>query len=138
MDSQSNPILVKKATQSLGCWISSNGGLSAEQVERHGGEEGRNAFLVMQMKVHHLSQSFGELGFHELHTSFGALKEAASQYPSLLTCLEAKLSKPCIFHGESSRAHQWVLSVYIIAAGGRCLSLCGLIKRSEEQLGAME
>lgn len=53
--------------------MTSDGGLSAEEVEGHGGEERRDALLVMQMKGHHLSQSFGELGLHELHASIRAL-----------------------------------------------------------------
>lgn len=53
--------------------VTSDGGLPAEEVEGHGGEERRDALLVMQMKGHHLSQSFGELGLHELHASARAL-----------------------------------------------------------------
>ncbi len=56
------------------CQITSDCGLSAEEVEGHSREERRDALLVMQMKGHHLSQSFGELGLHELHASIGALR----------------------------------------------------------------
>ena len=51
----------------------SDGCLSAEEVEGHGGEECRDALLVVQMKGHHLPQCFGELCLHELHASVGAL-----------------------------------------------------------------
>jgi len=50
-------------------------GLSAEEIEGHGREEGRDALLVMQMKGHHFSQSLGELRFHELHAPVGALHQ---------------------------------------------------------------
>lgn len=51
----------------------SDGGLSAEEVEGHCREECWDALLVVQVKGHHLCQSFGELRFHELHASIGAL-----------------------------------------------------------------
>lgn len=57
------------------CAVLSDCGLSAEEVEGHGGEERWDALLVMQMKSHHLSQSFGELCFHKLHASVGALNQ---------------------------------------------------------------
>lgn len=47
--------------------------LPAEEFEGHGGEEHWDALLMMQMKSHHLSKSFGKLCLHELHTSVGAL-----------------------------------------------------------------
>lgn len=48
--------------------------LSAEEFEGHGGEEHWDALLMMQMKSHHLSKSFGKLRLHELHASAGALR----------------------------------------------------------------
>lgn len=50
-------------------------GLSAEEVKGHGREEGWDTLLVMQMEGHHLFKSFGELRFHKLHGSIGALHQ---------------------------------------------------------------
>lgn len=55
--------------------VLSDRGLPAEEVEGHSGEEGWDALLMMQMKGHHLPQSFGELCLHELHAAIRALFE---------------------------------------------------------------
>lgn len=46
-----------------------NNSLPAEQVERDGAEEHRNAFLVEEMKIHQLGQCTREIRLQELHAS---------------------------------------------------------------------
>lgn len=72
---KTNPILIFTALCLRWCQITSDSGLSAEEVEGHCRKERWDALLVMQMKGHHLVKSFGELCLHELHASIGALFE---------------------------------------------------------------
>lgn len=78
------------------CQITSDCGLSAEEVEGHSREERWDALLVMQMKGHHLSQSFGELGLHELHASIGALRTHTNTDTSKQCAISNNTT--CVFH----------------------------------------
>lgn len=46
-----------------------NDGLPAEQVERHGAEEHRDALLVEEMQIHQLGQRTREIRLQQLHAS---------------------------------------------------------------------
>lgn len=50
-----NPVLNCTAPHMRWSQITLDGSLPTEEVEGHGGEECRDALLVMQMKCHHLS-----------------------------------------------------------------------------------
>lgn len=48
-------------------------GLAAEEVQREGAEECRDALLLVKMEVDHLAESLGKLRFQQLHLGAGGL-----------------------------------------------------------------